>query len=109
MSWDLLQELAPKVPVKRLVFHEITKEAIAAAIANPRDIDTALVEAQETRRLVDRLYGYGVSPLLWKQIRPGSEEHTSEIQTQRDPLCRLLFEKKNMFASLTNKETSYMW
>jgi len=70
ISWHLLQELAPKVPVKRLVFHEITKEAIAGAIANPRDIDTALVEAQETRRLVDRLYGYGVSPLLWRKIRP---------------------------------------
>jgi len=70
ISWHLLQELAPKVPVKRLVFHEITKEAIAAALANPRDIDANLVEAQETRRIVDRLYGYSVSPLLWRKIRP---------------------------------------
>ncbi len=70
ISWHLLQELAPKVPVKRLVFHEITKEAIAAALASPRDIDTALVEAQEARRLVDRLYGYGVSPVLWRKIKP---------------------------------------
>ena len=70
ISWHLLQELAPKVPVDRLVFHEITKEAILAALANPRQIDTSLVEAQETRRIVDRLYGYSVSPLLWRKIRP---------------------------------------
>ncbi|HVG95238.1 MAG TPA: type I DNA topoisomerase [Planctomycetota bacterium] len=70
ISWHLLQELKPKVPVKRLVFHEITKAAIEAAIANPRDVDTQLVEAQEARRIVDRLYGYSVSPLLWRKIRP---------------------------------------
>ncbi|MHC5062614.1 MAG: type I DNA topoisomerase [Planctomycetota bacterium] len=70
ISWHLVQELKPKVEVQRLVFHEITKKAIQHAIDNPRDIDSNLVEAQETRRLMDRLYGYSVSPLLWKKIRP---------------------------------------
>lgn len=70
ISWHLVEELAPKVETKRLVFHEITKAAIESALASPRDIDSDLVEAQETRRLVDRLYGYTVSPLLWKKIKP---------------------------------------
>ncbi|MGE0144496.1 MAG: type I DNA topoisomerase [Planctomycetota bacterium] len=70
ISWHLVQVLEPKGEIKRLVFHEITKEAIHAALANPRELDVDLVEAQETRRLVDRLYGYSVSPLLWKKIKP---------------------------------------
>ncbi len=70
ISWHLLQELKPKVPVKRLVFHEITEEALKDALSNLRDVDNDLVEAQETRRIVDRLYGYSVSPLLWKKIKP---------------------------------------
>ena len=70
ISWHLLQELKPKAEIRRLVFHEITKKAIEDALANPRDIDSNLVEAQETRRLVDRLYGYEVSPLLWKKVKP---------------------------------------
>jgi DNA topoisomerase I len=70
ISWHLVQELKPKVPVQRLVFHEITREAIAEALRTPRAIDENLVEAQEARRLVDRLYGYSVSPLLWRKIRP---------------------------------------
>src|SRR5690606_32550696 len=70
ISWHLLEELEPKAEVRRLVFHEITKDAILHALENPRDIDMDLVEAQETRRIVDRLYGYSVSPLLWKKIRP---------------------------------------
>ncbi|MBL9089026.1 MAG: type I DNA topoisomerase [Planctomycetia bacterium] len=70
ISWHLVDELKPKVPIKRLVFHEITKEAIHEALAHPREIDANLVEAQEARRLVDRLYGYSVSPLLWRKIKP---------------------------------------
>jgi DNA topoisomerase-1 len=70
ISWHLLQVLQPKVPGKRLVFHEITREAIEAALKNPRDIDQCLVEAQETRRILDRLYGYEVSPVLWRKIAP---------------------------------------
>ncbi len=70
ISWHLLELLKPKVPVHRLVFHEITKEAIQAAMDSPRDVDDGLVRAQETRRILDRLYGYEVSPLLWRKVRP---------------------------------------
>ncbi len=70
ISWHLLEILKPKVPVHRLVFHEITKSAIEAALASPRSLDDGLVRAQETRRILDRLYGYEVSPLLWKKVRP---------------------------------------
>ena len=72
ISWHLLEVLRPKVPVKRMVFHEITREAIEAAIANPRDVDMDLVEAQETRRIVDRLFGFQVSEVLWRKIAQGT-------------------------------------
>ncbi len=70
ISWHLNEVLRPKVPVHRLVFHEITKEAITEALENPREINADLVRAQETRRIVDRLFGYEVSPLLWRKIKP---------------------------------------
>jgi DNA topoisomerase-1 len=69
ISWHLCEVLQPKVPVHRLVFHEITEEAIRQALEQPREIDNDLVRAQEVRRIVDRLYGYDVSPLLWRKIR----------------------------------------
>lgn len=71
IAWHLLEELKPKVPVKRMVFHEITREAIQRALASPRDLDDRLVDAQETRRILDRLYGYEVSPVLWRKVRQG--------------------------------------
>ncbi len=70
IAWHLLQELRPKVPVRRMVFHEITRPAIERALANTREVDVRLVDSQETRRILDRLYGYEVSPVLWKKVMP---------------------------------------
>ena len=72
IAWHLLQTLKPKVPVKRMVFHEITKDAIQAAVGNTRELDLALVDAQETRRILDRLYGWDVSPVLWFKVQQGT-------------------------------------
>ena len=71
IAWHLLETLQPTVPVKRMVFHEITKEAIQRAANTTRDVDTHLVDAQETRRILDRLYGYEVSPVLWRKVKAG--------------------------------------
>jgi DNA topoisomerase-1 len=71
IAWHLLEALKPRIPVKRMVFNEITREAIQRAVVNTRELDTRLVDAQETRRILDRLYGYEVSPVLWRKVRQG--------------------------------------
>ena len=89
ISWHLVEYLKPKVPVKRMVFHEITKAAIDQAIANPRGIDYGLVDAAETRRLLDRLYGYEVSPVLWRRVNRGLS--AGRVQS---PAIRLIVERE---------------
>jgi DNA topoisomerase-1 len=89
ISWHLLEYLKPKVPVKRMVFHEITKSAIDHAVANPRGIDYGLVDAAETRRLLDRLYGYEVSPVLWRRVNRGLS--AGRVQS---PAIRLIVERE---------------
>ena len=89
IAWHLLQVLKPKVPVKRMVFHEITKEAIQGALEHTRAVDENLVQAQETRRVVDRLYGYEVSPVLWRKINRGLS--AGRVQS---PAMRLVVERE---------------
>ena len=89
IAWHLLQVLKPKVPVKRMVFHEITKEAIQAALGHTRDLDNDLVQAQETRRIVDRLFGYEISPVLWRKINRGLS--AGRVQS---PAVRLVVERE---------------
>ena len=89
ISWHLLEHLKPKVPVKRMVFHEITADAIAHAVANPRGIDYGLVDAAETRRILDRLYGYEVSPVLWRKVNRGLS--AGRVQS---PAVRLVVERE---------------
>ncbi|NMD24981.1 MAG: type I DNA topoisomerase [Actinobacteria bacterium] len=89
ISWHLLEYLKPKVPVKRMVFHEITKSAIDHAVANPRSLDYGLVDAAETRRLLDRLYGYEVSPVLWRRVNRGLS--AGRVQS---PSVRLIVERE---------------
>jgi DNA topoisomerase-1 len=89
IAWHLLEELKPKVPVKRMVFHEITEKAIQEAAANPRDIDLPLVQAQETRRILDRLFGYEVSPVLWRRVQKGLS--AGRVQS---PATRIIVERE---------------
>src|SRR5215207_54065 len=89
ISWHLLEHLKPSVPVKRMVFHEITRSAIEEAVANPRGIDYGLVDAAETRRILDRLYGYEVSPVLWRRVNRGLS--AGRVQS---PLIRLIVERE---------------
>lgn len=89
IAWHLLQVLKPKVPVKRMVFHEITKEAIQDALGHTRDLDDDLVQAQETRRIVDRLFGYEISPVLWRKINRGLS--AGRVQS---PAVRLVVERE---------------
>ena len=89
IAWHLLQVLKPKVPVKRMVFHEITKEAITAALDHTRELDNDLVQAQETRRIVDRLFGYEISPVLWRKINRGLS--AGRVQS---PAVRLVVERE---------------
>ncbi len=89
ISWHLLEQLKPKVPVKRMVFHEITKSAIEHAVNNPRGIDYGLVDAAETRRILDRLYGYEVSPVLWRRVNRGLS--AGRVQS---PTVRLIVQRE---------------
>ena len=89
IAWHLLQVLKPKVPVKRMVFHEITKEAIQGALEHTRALDDDLVQAQETRRIVDRLFGYEISPVLWRKVNRGLS--AGRVQS---PAVRLVVERE---------------
>ncbi|QCR18586.1 type I DNA topoisomerase [Agrococcus sp. SGAir0287] len=89
IAWHLLEVLQPKVPVQRMVFHEITKEAIEHARDNTRELDMDLVDAQETRRILDRLYGYEVSPVLWRKVRQGLS--AGRVQS---PTARLIVDRE---------------
>lgn len=89
IAWHLLEQLKPKVPVKRMVFHEITKRAIQEAVDNGRDLNMGLVDAQETRRTLDRLYGYEVSPVLWRKVKGGLS--AGRVQS---PAIRLIVQRE---------------
>jgi len=95
ISWHVIEVLKPKVPVRRIVFHEITEEAIKKAIASPREIDDNLVRAQESRRIVDRLFGYELSPVLWRKVRTGLS--AGRVQSVAVRLCVLRERERRAF------------
>jgi len=108
IAWHLQQELKPTVPVRRMVFHEITREAIERALADTRDIDEDLVEAQETRRILDRLYGYPVSEVLWRKVARGLSAGRVQsvatrllVQRERDRIAFSSASYWDIVASLT--------
>ncbi|MBA8815538.1 DNA topoisomerase-1 [Microbacterium halimionae] len=94
IAWHLLEVLKPKVPVKRMVFHEITKDAIKAAAENTRELDLALVDAQETRRVLDRLFGWDVSPVLWRKVGSGREGAALSAGRVQSAATRLVVERE---------------
>jgi DNA topoisomerase-1 len=113
IAWHLLEVLKPKVPVKRMVFHEITKEAIQKAQENPRDLDTALVDAQETRRILDRLYGFEISPVLWRKVGPGLSAGRVQsaatrliVDRERERLAFVTASYWDLTATLTPQESA---
>jgi DNA topoisomerase-1 len=89
IAWHLQEQLRPRVPVRRMVFHEITRKAIAEAVERPRDIDMGLVDAQEARRTLDRLYGYEVSPVLWRKVK--TKLSAGRVQS---PALRLIVQRE---------------
>lgn len=94
IAWHLLETLKPKVPVKRMVFHEITKDAIRAAVDRTRDLDLALVDAQETRRILDRLYGWDVSPVLWRKVGTGASGQALSAGRVQSAATRLIVDRE---------------
>ncbi|MFT4135588.1 type I DNA topoisomerase [Microbacterium sp.] len=94
IAWHLLEVLKPKVPVRRMVFHEITKDAIVAAAGNTRELDLDLVDAQETRRVLDRLYGWDVSPVLWRKIGSGREGQTLSAGRVQSAATRMVVDRE---------------
>jgi DNA topoisomerase-1 len=94
IAWHLLEALKPKVPVKRMVFHEITKDAIQAAVEKTRELDHDLVDAQETRRILDRLYGWDVSPVLWRKIGSGSNGAALSAGRVQSAATRLVVDRE---------------
>ncbi|MGP3534753.1 type I DNA topoisomerase [Microbacterium sp. RD1] len=94
IAWHLLEVLKPKVPVKRMVFHEITKDAIQDAVERTRELDTSLVDAQETRRVLDRLYGWDVSPVLWRKVGSGREGTALSAGRVQSAATRLVVDRE---------------
>lgn len=94
IAWHLLEVLKPKVPVKRMVFHEITKDAIRDAVQHTRELDTSLVDAQETRRVLDRLYGWDVSPVLWRKVGSGREGTALSAGRVQSAATRLVVDRE---------------